>query len=153
MSPSRLRRASRIAPPTERSMSVTFGIDFGTSNSAIAIARDREVRVLEWPLPDALAADRPSKLSDTVPTVLFAPVAAALAYEAQLAKDEIVLVADLGGGTSDFTLMRVGPTHQGKADRGDSILSSGGLPVAGDCLDGEVVRSRLFDAFGFGSSY
>lgn len=84
--------------------------------------------------------------------LLIEPVAAALSYEARLDKDETVLVADLGGGTSDFTLMRVGPSYR-DADRRRSILASGGIPIAGDCFDGEIVRARLFDAFGFGSHY
>lgn len=81
------------------------------------------------------------------------PVAAALAYEADLTADETVFVVDLGGGTSDFTLMRVGPQTRGRPDRRDSILASGGVPSAGDAIDGELVRARLFDPLGFGSSY
>jgi hypothetical chaperone protein len=81
------------------------------------------------------------------------PVAAALAYEAELARDEIVFVADLGGGTSDFTVMRVGPSHRGAADRRASILASRGVPIAGDKLDAEIVRAALLPTLGLGSSY
>jgi hypothetical chaperone protein len=85
-------------------------------------------------------------------TLLIEPIAAALAYEARLDRDEVVIVADLGGGTSDFTVMRVGPSHQ-KGDRTKSVLASGGVPIAGDALDGEIVRARLFDQLGYGSEY
>jgi hypothetical chaperone protein len=85
--------------------------------------------------------------------LLIEPIAAALAYEARLERDETVLVIDLGGGTSDFTLMRVGPSHRERTDRKDSVLASGGIPIAGDCLDGEIVRARLFEPLGFGSKY
>ncbi|MFO0728721.1 MAG: Hsp70 family protein [Myxococcota bacterium] len=81
------------------------------------------------------------------------PVAAALAYEASLDRDEVVLVADLGGGTSDFTVMRVGPKHQALTDRRQSILASRGVPIAGDKLDAEIVRAALLPLFGQGSSY
>lgn len=63
------------------------------------------------------------------------------------------MVVDLGGGTSDFTVIEVGPSHRRRKDRAESVLAAGGVPVAGDAMDGEVVRSRLFDRFGYGSSY
>jgi hypothetical chaperone protein len=85
-------------------------------------------------------------------TLLIEPIAAAIAYEATLDREEVVFVADLGGGTSDFTVMRVGP-NQRETDRAETVLSSGGVPIAGDALDGEIVRSRLFAQFGYGSEY
>ncbi len=86
-------------------------------------------------------------------TLLIEPIAAALTYEAELERDEVVVVADLGGGTSDFTVMRVGPSHKRSGDRSESVLASGGVPTAGDALDGEIVRARLFDRLGYGSEY
>ncbi|MCK6548656.1 Hsp70 family protein [Myxococcota bacterium] len=109
------------------------------------------------PAEDKLAEDRLRKAAELAGLgevrLLIEPVAAALAYEATLSKDEIVFVVDLGGGTSDFTLMQVGPSSSGRVDRRSSILSSGGLPVAGDCFDGEIVRARLFDPLGYGATY
>ncbi len=81
------------------------------------------------------------------------PVAAALSYEAGLEGDQVVLVADLGGGTSDFTVMEVGPSHRDRGDRLDSVLASGGVAVAGDRIDGEIVRAVLLPLLGQGSSY
>ena len=86
-------------------------------------------------------------------TFVIEPVAAALSYEATLDADEIVMVADLGGGTTDFTVMRLGPSHRGQADRTPSILASGGLHVAGDRFDGEIVRSKILPQLGQGSEY
>jgi hypothetical chaperone protein len=84
---------------------------------------------------------------------LIEPVAAALAYESQISHDETVLVADLGGGTSDFTLMRVGPSQRHLPDRRPSILASRGIPIAGDKIDAEIVRVALLPLLGLGSDY
>jgi hypothetical chaperone protein len=87
------------------------------------------------------------------PRLLIEAAAAALAYEADLKRDETVLVADLGGGTSDFTVMRVGPSHRDLPDRRESVLASRGIPVAGDKFDAEIVRAALLPILGLGSSY
>lgn len=109
------------------------------------------------PEADALAEQRLRRGAEAAGLsgfrMLIEPVAAALAYEATLSKDEIVLVADLGGGTSDFTLMRVGPSWRSLADRKPSILAAKGIPIAGDKFDGEIVRTALLERFGAGSDY
>ena len=56
----------------------------------------------------------------------YEPIAAAFDYESQISREELVLVVDIGGGTSDFTLIRVGPERAGRAERRDDILASGG---------------------------
>lgn len=83
---------------------------------------------------------------------LIEPIAAAYAYEARLTEDELVLVGDFGAGTSDFTLMRLGPRHRGGADRRADIVGSDGVYVGGDKFDAEIMR-RLLPHFGAGSTY
>lgn len=75
------------------------------------------------------------------------PVAAALSYEAVLDHDELVLIGDFGGGTSDFTLIRVGPAarHLSPDQR---ILGSFGVGLAGDALDAKLVRNLVAPALG-----
>ena len=69
----------------------------------------------------------------------YEPVAAAYFYELGLDHDELIAIADFGGGTSDFSLLRVGPTR--KAGRThDSVLATGGVPIAGDCFDGDGIQ-------------
>lgn len=85
--------------------------------------------------------------------LLIEPIAAALAYEATLSKDELVLVADFGAGTSDLTLMRVGPTRRGAADRRGDVVASGGVAIGGDRFDAEIMRHKLLPRFGAGSTY
>src|SRR5439155_19016467 len=56
-------------------------------------------------------------------TFQFEPIAAALDYERQIASEEVALIADIGGGTSDFSIVRLGPERHGKADRAADILA------------------------------
>ncbi len=86
-------------------------------------------------------------------TFLIEPIAAALAYEASLSADELVLVADFGAGTSDLTLMRVGPTRRDAADRRGDVVASGGVTIGGDRFDAEIMRHKLLPKFGAGSTY
>ena len=59
----------------------------------------------------------------------FEPLAAAFDYESQIDREELVLVIDIGGGTSDFSLIRLGPGRAGKADRREDILAYGGVHI------------------------
>jgi len=57
----------------------------------------------------------------------FEPIAAALAYESALASEQLALVVDIGGGTADFTIIRLSPERRLKASRADDILSTTGV--------------------------
>jgi hypothetical chaperone protein len=85
--------------------------------------------------------------------LLIEPIAAALTYEATLASDELVLVADFGAGTSDLTIMRLGPSRRGQADRRGDVVVSGGVQIGGDRFDAEIMRHKLLRHFGIGSTY
>jgi hypothetical chaperone protein len=81
----------------------------------------------------------------------FEPVAAAYAYEARLQKDELLLVGDFGGGTTDFTVIRVGPSARKEKAAGKRIIASGGLGLAGDAFDAKLVRHVVSPLLGHGS--
>lgn len=81
----------------------------------------------------------------------FEPIAAALDYESTIHDEQIVLVADIGGGTSDFSLVRVGPSRHGKLDRHDDILANHGIHVAGTDFDQSVNLAAIMPQLGFGS--
>ncbi len=81
------------------------------------------------------------------------PIAAALAYEATLSKDEQVLVVDFGAGTTDFTLMKLGPSHRSKGDRRADVVASSGVYVGGDRFDAAIMKHKLLRYFGQGSTY
>jgi hypothetical chaperone protein len=81
----------------------------------------------------------------------YEPVAAAYHYESTLDHDELILVGDFGGGTSDFSLLRVGPSRsRGDGDSG-RVLDNEGLPLAGDAFDAKIVRHLVSPALGAGS--
>ncbi len=81
----------------------------------------------------------------------YEPVAAALSYEAGLATEELVLVCDIGGGTSDFSLIRVGPARAGKIDRAQDILANTGVHVGGTDLDFRLSLYQVMPLLGMGS--
>jgi hypothetical chaperone protein len=83
----------------------------------------------------------------------FEPVAAAYQYEQQLDHDELVLIADFGGGTSDFSLLRLGPTARQRGRRRDDILGTDGVAVAGDTFDSAIVRRLVAPRLGLGAQY
>jgi hypothetical chaperone protein len=81
------------------------------------------------------------------------PVAAAHEYESTLDHDELILIGDFGGGTSDFSLVRVGPTtrEQGRTDK--DLLGNAGLGVAGDAFDAKIVRHLVSPKLGANSYF
>jgi hypothetical chaperone protein len=79
------------------------------------------------------------------------PVAAAYQYETQLDHDELVLIGDFGGGTSDFTLARLGP---GRRQAGHNpVLGTSGVAIAGDTFDSRIMMRLVAPKLGLGSHY
>ena len=72
----------------------------------------------------------------------FEPLAAAYSFQAAQARSETVLIGDFGGGTSDFSLVTLGPGSQRK------VLGTSGLPFAGDAFDAKIVRRLVSPALG-----
>jgi len=81
------------------------------------------------------------------------PVAAAYQYEQQLDHDELVLIADFGGGTSDFSLIQLGPAARRRGQRANDILGTDGVALAGDTFDSRLVRHLVAPPLGFRSQY
>ena len=81
----------------------------------------------------------------------FEPIAAAFDYESQIDRERIVLVADIGGGTSDFSIVRVGPQHMDRLDRRKDILANHGVHVAGTDFDRHVELASILREFGYRS--
>jgi hypothetical chaperone protein len=76
------------------------------------------------------------------------PVAAAYAYEATLDHDELILIGDFGGGTSDFSLLHVGPGVRKRGRTPQDLLGNSGVGLAGDSFDARIVRKLVSPALG-----
>lgn len=79
------------------------------------------------------------------------PVAAAHHYESILDHDEVILICDFGGGTSDFSLLHAGPNVQHKRGAADNVLGSAGIGVAGDAFDAQIVKNLVSPSLGAGA--
>jgi hypothetical chaperone protein len=85
-------------------------------------------------------------------TFQFEPIAAALEYERQLSGEEVALIADIGGGTSDFSIVRLGPQRRDKANRAADILANDGVRIGGTNFDAALSLGVVMPLFGFGST-
>ena len=81
----------------------------------------------------------------------YEPMAAALHYESTINGEELILVADIGGGTSDFSVVRIGPERRHKADRKDDILANAGARLGGTDFDASLSLEVAMPLLGMGS--
>ncbi|MPS89255.1 MAG: Hsp70 family protein [Comamonas sp.] len=77
------------------------------------------------------------------------PIAAALDYEQRLSEEQLVLVVDIGGGTSDFTVVRLGPQQAGHADRTQDILATTGVHIGGTDFDHRLNVAQVMPLLGY----
>ena len=108
------------------------------------------------PERDAAAQDAMARVAHEVgfTDVLFQfePIAAAFDHEQSVPREQIVLVADIGGGTSDFSVVRVGPERRARIDRRDDILANHGVHVAGTDFDRRIELQHILPLAGHGAS-
>ena len=81
----------------------------------------------------------------------YEPIAAAFDYESTIQREELVLIVDIGGGTSDFSLVRLSPERRGMDHRQDDILATGGVHVGGTDFDKQLSLQGVMPLFGYGS--
>jgi hypothetical chaperone protein len=82
---------------------------------------------------------------------VYEPIAAAYHYEETATREELVLVADIGGGTSDFTVIRIGPERRGRAERGDDVLANAGTRIGGTDFDTLLNLDAVMPLLGLGT--
>ena len=82
---------------------------------------------------------------------VFEPIAAAHHYERTIQSEELALIADIGGGTSDFSVIRVGPRQRERADRGQDVLATAGVRVGGTDFDSALSLAAVMPLLGLGT--
>ena len=83
---------------------------------------------------------------------LFEPIAAGLNFEERLTTDKTVLVVDVGGGTTDCAMVRMGPNHKHKELRQDDFIGHSGERIGGNDLDIQLAGKNLMPLFGMKST-
>lgn len=82
---------------------------------------------------------------------VYEPIAAAHHYEQTVQGEELALIADIGGGTSDFSVIRVGPQHRDRADRTSDVLATAGIRVGGTDFDTALNLAAVMPLLGLGT--
>jgi hypothetical chaperone protein len=83
----------------------------------------------------------------------FEPIAAAFSHEMRLQNEKLSLVVDLGGGTSDFTIIRLSPLNSQRSDRQQDILATTGIRVGGTNFDKSLSLNSFMPPLGLNSFY
>lgn len=82
---------------------------------------------------------------------VYEPIAAAYHYEDSATREELVLVCDIGGGTSDFSVIRIGPRRKARPERKDDILANAGIRIGGTDFDRLLSLDRVMPLLGLGT--
>lgn len=81
----------------------------------------------------------------------YEPLAAAYAHEAMLNQEKLACVVDIGGGTSDFSIVRLGSCRKNKADRQNDVLANSGIRVGGNDFDRALSIKCFMPQLGYGT--
>lgn len=81
----------------------------------------------------------------------YEPIAAALDFEQSINKEEIALIVDIGGGTSDFSVVRLSPERALRSEREDDILANGGIHIGGTDFDRKLSLETVMPHLGYKS--
>jgi len=78
----------------------------------------------------------------------YEPIAAAFDYEQRVTRESLILIVDIGGGTSDFTVVRLGPERMTRIDRADDVLATSGVHIGGTDFDQRLNLERVMPLLG-----
>ena len=138
-----------------RRLRTTVIEQFGISATSVVLGRPVRFAGADTEADETLALNRLRSAADLAGfsevTFELEPVAAAYQYETQLDHDELVLIGDFGGGTSDFTLAQLGPGR--KRTGRNPVLGTSGVAIAGDTFDSRIMMNLVAPKLGLGSHY
>lgn len=138
-----------------RRLRTTVIEQFGIDANSVVLGRPVRFAGADTEADEALALDRLRSAAELAgfSEVAFElePVAAAYQYETQLDHDELVLIGDFGGGTSDFTLAQLGPSR--KQTGRNPVVGTSGVAIAGDTFDSRIMMNLVAPKLGLGSHY
>ena len=101
---------------------------------------------------EAVLAKVAQDIGFTTASFQFEPIAASLDYERQVTGEELALIADIGGGTSDFSIVRISRGRSGLADRASDILANTGVRIGGTDFDRALSLAKVMPLLGHGSA-
>lgn len=81
----------------------------------------------------------------------YEPIAAAFAHERLLRTEKLAVVIDIGGGTSDFTVIRLSPLRKNYLDRSSDVLANTGVRIGGNDFDKNLALKSFMPEFGMGT--
>lgn len=127
----------------------------GTEITSVVLGRP--VHYQDGGQTDAAAEEKMRSIASSIgfKNIVFQyePIAAAFAHEQTLTQDKLALVVDLGGGTSDFTLMCIGPSYRQQTERTQDILATFGIRVGGNDFDKDLSLACFMPSFGRNTTY
>lgn len=83
----------------------------------------------------------------------YEPVAAAYSLESQIRDSHTVLVVDIGAGTTDLTIMKLGVDSASSQEGSSEVLATDGIHIGGDDFDSAIMKQRVISHFGHKSVY
>ncbi len=83
----------------------------------------------------------------------YEPIAAAFAHEVNISGEKLALVVDLGGGTSDFTVIRLSSKYLNRTDRSSDILANTGVRVGGNDFDKALSLAEIMPEIGYRTTF
>jgi hypothetical chaperone protein len=138
-----------------RRLRTTVIEQFGVDADSVVLGRPVRFAGAESEVDETLALNRLRTAANLAGfseiTFELEPVAAAYQYETQLDHDELVLIGDFGGGTSDFTLAQLGPGR--KRTGRNPVVGTSGVAIAGDTFDSRIMMNLVAPKLGLGSHY
>jgi hypothetical chaperone protein len=138
-----------------RDIRVAAEKQFGTPIESVVVGRPVRFVGAETSADDDYALARLRKALETAGftqiSFEYEPIAAAYYYEAALDHEELILIGDFGGGTSDFSLLSVGPSHRRRESGRRTVIGNEGLGLAGDAFDARIVRHLVSPELGAGT--